>query len=233
MLMMPTPQPFSCRPRGAQVGASLVVVLLILVVVSILGVGGAQIALMAERGSRNDRDMQMAWQAAEAALVDAERDLSTPASSASSAARGALFGMTFVGTPPRSVQTEKVDVSNFTAGCGTKTSVNAAGQKIWGLCSLPVTGKPAWLTNDFDFADSSSTATSVEFGTYTGRTFAAGTVGAQPVQAPRYVIEAIEDEGAASRDKTAPEINYVYRVTSMGFGPRRDIQAVMQMVYRN
>ena len=231
MLMMPTPKPFPCRPRSAQEGASLIVVLLILVVVSILGVGGAQIALMAERGSRNDRDMQMAWQAAEAALIDAERDLTTPASSASSPARGALFGMTFVGTPPRSVQSEKVDVSNFTAGCGTKTSANAEGQPIWGLCSLPVSGKPAWLTANF--TDSSSNATTVEFGTYTGRTFAAGTVGAQPIQAPRYVIEAIQDEGAASRDKTAPEVNYVYRVTSMGFGPRQDIQAVVQMVYRN
>ena len=231
MLMTPTLQPFRCPPKSAQNGASLIIVLLILVVVSILGVGGAQIALMAERGSRNDRDMQMAWQAAEAALVDAELDLTTPASGASSPARGALFGMTFVGTPARSVQSEKVDVNNFTAGCGTKTSVNAAGQPIWGLCSLPATGKPAWLT--VNFTDSSSNATTVEFGTYTGRTFAAGSLGAQPVQAPRYVIEAIQDDGAASRDKTAPEVNYVYRVTSMGFGPRQDIQAVVQMVYRN
>ena len=232
MLMMPaTPVYFRQMPQSAQRGASLIVVLLILIVVSILGVGGAQIALMAERGSRNDRDMQMAWQAAEAALIDAELDLITPASSASSPARGSIFGMTIVGTPPRNVQAEKVNIVNFTTTCGTKTDVNANGQSTWGLCSLPATGKPAWLTANFESTGNS--ATTVEFGRFTGRTFAAGALGAQPVQAPRYVIEAIPDEGAASRDKTAPELNYVYRVTSMGFGPRVDIQAVVQMVYRN
>ena len=56
-------------------GVTLIVVLLILVVVSILGVSGIQISMMGERGTRNDRDQQVAWQAAEAALVDAEFDI--------------------------------------------------------------------------------------------------------------------------------------------------------------
>ncbi len=216
-----------------QRGISLVVVLLILVVVSILGVGGAQIALMAERGSRNDRDMQVAWQAAEAALVDAELDLTTPSSGGSSPARGGVFGMIFAGTPPKMVQAEKVDISNFVAACGDKTAVNGAGQSTSGLCALPalVNAKPSWLT--VDFTATGNAARTVEFGTFTGRSFAAGAQGAQPVRAPRYVIEAIQDQGAASRDKTAPEVNYVYRVTGMGFGPREDIQAVLQMIYRN
>lgn len=231
MLMMPS-TPLATRPsHGTQRGASLIVVLLILIVVSILGIGGAQIALMAERGSRNDRDMQIAWQAAEAGLVDAEIDLTTPSAGASSPARGDLFGMTTVGTPPRNVQATRVDISNFTTACGTQSAVNAAGQRLWGLCSLPASGKPAWLT--VDFTDTSSSGTTVAFGTFTGRSFAVGTLGAQPVAAPRYVVEAIPDQGAASRDKTAPELNFVYRVTSMGFGPREDIQAVVQMVYRN
>jgi len=50
-------------------------VLIILVLVSLLGVGGAQIAMMSERGARNDRDMQLAWQSGEAALLDAESDI--------------------------------------------------------------------------------------------------------------------------------------------------------------
>ncbi|HUD33331.1 MAG TPA: PilX N-terminal domain-containing pilus assembly protein, partial [Variovorax sp.] len=78
------------RPSDpSQRGVSLIVVLLILVVVSVLGVGGAQIALMAERGSRNDRDMQVAWQAAEAALMDAEFDIHGPNTAAAS--RRAVF----------------------------------------------------------------------------------------------------------------------------------------------
>jgi Tfp pilus assembly protein PilX len=52
--------------------------LLLLVIVSILGVGAAQIATMGERSARNDRDMQVAWQSAEAALMDAEFDIHGP-----------------------------------------------------------------------------------------------------------------------------------------------------------
>ena len=58
-----------------QSGVSLVVVLLLLVIVSMLGIASMQIAMMGERGARNDRDMQIAWQSAEAALVDAETTL--------------------------------------------------------------------------------------------------------------------------------------------------------------
>lgn len=45
----------------AQRGVSLIVVMLILIVVSLLGVGAAQISLMSERGARNDRDQLVAW----------------------------------------------------------------------------------------------------------------------------------------------------------------------------
>ena len=68
---------FTCRrPRpSAQRGVTLIVVLLILVVVTVLGIGGAQIALLGERSTRYDRDYLVATQAAEAALMDAEQDI--------------------------------------------------------------------------------------------------------------------------------------------------------------
>lgn len=214
----------------AQSGASLIIVLLILIVVSILGVGGAQIALMAERGARNDRDMQIAWQAAEAGLIDAEVELT---SGAASDARPAMFGLIGVSSPIRYVQGEKVSIANFVDGCGTSTSVNAAAQRTWGLCALPAltASKPAWLT--VDFTNTSNTARTVPVGTFTGRSFTTGTTGVRPSKAPRYIVELIPDQGAASRDKTTSDTKYVYRVTAMGFGPRDDIQAVAQMIYRN
>jgi type IV pilus assembly protein PilX len=61
-------------------------------------------------------------------------------------------------------------------------------------------------------------------GTFTGRTFATGNVGVQPAQAPRYIIELLPDP--------FDNKSVVYRVTAMGFGPRVDIQAVLQMIYR-
>lgn len=171
-------------------------VLMILVVVSLLGVGGAQIALMSERGARNDRDMQIAWQAAEAALVDAELDM----------------------TANRAAILDGKSQSPFVANCGT------TGQQI-GLCTSTSATKPAWLV--VDFTATGSGAPSVEFGTYTSRSFGSGATGIQPAKAPRYIIELVPDPIG---DKSNP--SFLYRVTSMGFGPRDDIQGVLQMLYR-
>ncbi len=59
-------------------GASLIMVMLILVVVSLLGVSAVQVSILGERSARNDRDYQIAFQAAEAALLDAEIDMNGP-----------------------------------------------------------------------------------------------------------------------------------------------------------
>ena len=174
-------------------------VMLILIVVSLLGVGSAQIALMSERGARNDRDQQVAWQGAEAALIDAEFDMI-----GATATRKTLF--------------DRNTKTGFLPGCGTSgTSV--------GLCDVTLTGKPAWLTVDFTATGSSAATTA--FGTFTGQTFAAGGVGIQPAKVPHYVIELVPDPVG---DKSNP--TFLYRVTAMGFGPRADIQAVLQMLYR-
>ena len=201
-----TPRPLPARYRH-QRGVSLIVVLLLLTVASVLGVGGAQIAMMAERSARNDRDAQVAWQAAEAALLDAEYDIgATPATGN----RGDVLN-------------NPTNINLFVTGCG-KSSDNL---KSIGLCTLVDTGKPAWLTVDFTVTGSDARTT--QFGTYTKRSFAAGAAGVQPSKAPRYVIEAIPDSG--NRDLSS--VKYIFRVTAMGFGPRADIQAMTQSIYRN
>ena len=189
------------EPAALQRGASLIMVLLILVVVSLLGVGGAQMALMSERGARNDRDLQVAWQAADAALVDAAFDML----SSTNATRKAVF--------------DGKSSDKFVVGCGN------SGISL-GLCEKTSATKPAWLT--VNFSDTGSSAGTTPFGQFTGRTFAAGGVGIQPAQVPRYMIELVPDP---VRDLTKPP-TWIYRVTAMGFGPRTDIQAVLQMIYR-
>lgn len=185
--------------RAAQRGASLLVVLLILMVVTVLGLGSAQIAMMGERGARNDRDLQVAWQAADAALLDAEADMM----GSSGTTRGSLF--------------DGRNAVPFLAGCGI-------GQAV-GLCSPNASGKPVWLTVDFEADDDSAKTTA--FGAFTDHGFAAGAAGVQPARVPRYVIELIPDPVGDMSDPA-----YLYRVTAMGFGPRADIQAVLQTVYR-
>lgn len=58
-----------------QSGAALLIALVALTIVMLLGVASAQTALMNEKSSRNDRDRQFAFQAAEAALHDARLHL--------------------------------------------------------------------------------------------------------------------------------------------------------------
>ncbi|MCW5220883.1 hypothetical protein D8B23_05385 [Verminephrobacter aporrectodeae subsp. tuberculatae] len=195
---------------------SLVIVMLILIVVSLLGVAGVRIAMMAERGTRNDRNQLIAWQAAEAALVDAEMDIvGQPANSTNK--RNDVF------------KQGAIDFSKFLSGCGSS-------DKSTGLCNLNATGKAAWLAVDFE--KTGPDAKTVEFGKFTGRTFPAGEKGIQPKKPPRYVIEVVPDKhGSNSYRTTAPNSgtgpSYVYRVTTMGFGPSGDTQVVLQMIYRN
>lgn len=189
-----------------QNGMSLILVMMILTIVSLLGVAGIQIAVMGERSARNDRDMQVAWQAAEAALIDAEFDIFGP-----------------IASVRRSIFKDSNDISNFVTGCSN------TGNYV-GLCLPATSGKPVWLT--VDFTDTTSAAKTTAFGTYTSRTFSAGGLGAQPAQLPRYIIEAILDTEQSDLSATPPKYIYMYRVTAMGFGPRKDIQAVVQMIYR-
>lgn len=180
-------------------------VMLIMVVVSMLGINGIQIAMMAERGARNDRDMQIAFQAAEAALIDAEFDITNKNPSK---ARG---------TDP--FNKENMETS-FMQDCGD------SGEFI-GLCKENNPDQaPVWL--QVDFTATTGNLKTVEFGKFTGRDFPVGSAGIQPYQKPRYIIELIRDYKSNSN----PGEPYL-RVTAMGFGPRQDIQVVLQMMYRN
>jgi type IV pilus assembly protein PilX len=73
----------SFASRQTQRGVSLVIVLLFLVMLSILGTTAIQTSSLEEKMTGNERDRQIAFEAAEAALRDAEREISlslTPSS---------------------------------------------------------------------------------------------------------------------------------------------------------
>ena len=207
-------------PRS-QSGVSLIVVLLLLVIVSMLGVASMQIATMGERAARNDRDMQLAWQAAENALVDAEIDLS--------------------GSGSRTADIHAGTILAPASGCASTAAAR-------GFCNYFTTNstKPTWLLADF--TDTSSLST-VAVGTFTGRSLAnAGDnsgLGIQPALAPRYLIEVMPPDnpagggmvtantGGATASGAKASTGSVYRITAMGFGPRSNVQAVLQTIYRN
>ena len=59
----------------AQRGVAVLVCLLMLILVMLLGVSAAQMGLQGEKATRGERDREVAFQAAEDALTDAERDI--------------------------------------------------------------------------------------------------------------------------------------------------------------
>lgn len=200
----------SCAARHEH-GISLIVVLLILAMVSMLGVASIQISKTATQSARNERDTQIAWQAAEAALLDAELDiLGKPDSSTQK--RGSIFS------------NRNTDTTKFIENCGQ------TGESK-GLCTFNKNNTPAWLAINFLETDASKIKY-IEFGEFTERDFAAGTAGIQPAHKPRYIIELIEDPNF-EKTKAQQYRKYVFRVTAIGFGPNHNTQVVLQTIYRN
>lgn len=205
-------QPFILKSVVKQRGFSLITTLILLIVVTVLGLAASRIVLMSEKTSRFDRDTQIAFQAAEAALVDAEIDIQGTKDAA--------------GNYASSLRMDKFNASDRTAsafpvGCGTGTG--AEGKR--GMCKQTVGTKPVWYV--VDFTDDSADAKTVKFGDFTGRQFAAGLTGIRPEMAPRYIIEVIPDASPSAR-----LTDVLYRITAMGFGPRKETQVVLQVVFR-
>lgn len=71
----------SPRTSSSEGGFILVTVLVLLFVLALLGTSGIRTSLLEERMSGNARDRSIAFEAAEAALRDAERELLDPAKS--------------------------------------------------------------------------------------------------------------------------------------------------------
>lgn len=193
-----------------QCGASLIVSLLMLIAVLMLGMSAAQIALQGEKSARNDRDRQIAFQAAEAALLDAELDIENSPSAGMS--RSALFS--------------SESAIGFPAG-GEELCGSGAGNAFLGLCRRgDDSAMPTWLAIDFDSVGGATH--SVPYGRFTGQHFQTGK-GALPARVPRYIIElmAYNRHGEAA-DKSG----YFYRITAIGYGAQDSTQVVLQSFYR-
>lgn len=194
---------------NSQKGLSMIIVLILLSITMLLGISAVNISLMGERTARNDRDYQIAWQSAESGLQDAELDIDIDNK----------------GTSSRILNTsifDPKDIINFPAsGC-----IGQGNYK--GICALEGSDAgPLWFTIDL----TSESSPAVVFGSFTNRTFSSGEGGLKPRKSPRYIIEALLDT-APGLDASASQEKYLYRITSLGFGPRDDIHAVTQSIFR-
>jgi len=197
------------QTRAHESGMTLVMTLLMLVMVLMFGLYAAQLALQGEKAARNDRDRHMAFQAAEATLLDAEMDLE--ASPDKEKSRSHLFAAdSAIGFPMDAI-------------CST------GAQNIHlGLCGMSLEGQtPVWQTVDF-FNNDANLISSVPYGKFTGQSFPVGS-GSLPAKEPRYIVELMRDTKLGER---VDQVSYLYRITAIGFGANPNTQVVLQTIYR-
>lgn len=238
---------------GRQRGFSLIVALMMLIVIVILGVSASQMAINEERGARNDRDRQIAFQAAEAALKDAEYEIYGADSPMCT-----LPGQVGRGRMRQGTQTcfNEDNYFGYAQGCSGGTNAGLCTYvPLTAACSATPAGPcPAYLDSaNVDFykdATGSGNGHTVPYGSYTGRRFpsqlpstaTASTASAlgtgQPVSIypPRYIIEvvpkntSVDSLTAAGAGGGLGGGQVMFRVTAMGFGVNPNSQVVLQAV---
>lgn len=194
-------------------GISLLIVLVWLVAVSLLAMSALQIGVQDQKAARSYRDREIAFQAAEAGLRDAELDIED--SPDLHLSRSALFAR------------------NSTAGFPADVDhacQRGISNRYQGLCRLSVDASvPSWLQvarpaqGGVDGRD-----VAVSYGRFTGRVMQTG-VGALPAMLPRYLIELMPYRQAGY---SAEQPEYFYRITAIGFGADVASEVVLQTFYR-
>jgi type IV pilus assembly protein PilX len=206
------------RSGGRARGVALVVVLLFLLAVTGLVLFSARSALLGETLARNQLDEQLARQAAESALRDAEQDLM----------QGAI-------APANAVCDRGVrrpiakNLSLFTANClvgqcaQLPNESRLAASYSSASASSPGNAEPWWpiskggrWSNDIKPSRGATTncdtfTGGVPIGTFTGSPALAGVF-----RQPEYLIEKIE------------RVDTYFRVTARGFGAREGTEIVVQ-----
>lgn len=188
-----------------QRGAALIVALVVLVLVTLIAMSGAQRALIDEKAARAARDREVAVQAAEAALRDAMADIETGLRAAlfSEAPQGFDDGCTSVGLPADPASA----VINRRGLCLARDATEV---------------RQAW--QDVDFAQRG-----VPFGTFTQRPW-----DATQSPAPTYVIESVPlaRAGYQVQSTAGDSEQLAFRITAVGFGPvGSSVEVALQSYY--
>jgi type IV pilus assembly protein PilX len=204
------PQLYRLRRGRSQRGAALIVSLLLLAIVMLLAAAGWQMGTQEERMVGQQRDRALAFEAAEAALRDAERD---------------LLGICAIGYGPGDC-TPRAEPINGETGFGAAGAENTCSND--GLC-LGATAERPDFNSDTPIAvltgASGAVGLPVEYGTFTrpaGDRNVKGPAGAD-LWRPRYVIESL-CYGGGGQGMTGSFVascpSPIYRITAIARGMR-------------
>lgn len=233
---------FVCHPytQRLQKGVALVMVLLFLVAITGITVWAARQSMLGEGMARNQQDMEVARQAAESALRDAERDI-----------ENAGLEHKYWAVKPDDLagdsctRSRKLIAIDFTSNCDKGLCQRSDAQYAtyeWSTADASTGGEPWWPSSKGgqwvnDFNGSTVTKPSrtnvtaneancytfkggVPLGTYTGAIAIRG-VSVQP----EYLIEYFKRSIPGQQEKD------VYRITARGFGYTPRTQVVVQSIY--
>lgn len=198
---------FPSRQRGVV----FITTVMLLIVMTLLVISLMRTSILEERMIGYSRDWNMAFQAAETALRDAEREIKT--------------GSRVVGQ------------TGFVSGCSTTSGTFGAGLCLQNLCTdKSATGDclPIWVhldkvQNDAGWKTGTNSGKSIQYGAKTGASALPG-VAAQP----RYIIEvmAVPDASSLKPPPGMPAQKYLYRATAVGFGANIQTRVMLQGTYR-
>jgi type IV pilus assembly protein PilX len=198
-----------------QRGVALVFVLFMMTIAIALGLATSNVTLMGERSARFDRDRQIAFQAAEFALGDAEYDIMDFNSD-----RGCKFGSTsFVPTEGACLST--VDGRGF---CGVAPAASGT--------------EPDKMYKTIDWEDTNNATRSyAHAGEFSGRTLGLQLGnGVGPSRTPSYIIVAsqiptdvFQTTVSAAGTKTTPlTVKNTYRIYALGYGINPQTQVMLE-----
>lgn len=177
-------------------GVALVVVLVFMLALSIMAVFSSRNATMGERQARNELEFQIARQAAEAALRDAEIDLRIPEPNGLFQLPGAPCSR--AGSLLRAKGVAGLPSAEFTDAClaGQCGVPNARYAVTWATATPTNRGAPWWPTtkgglwgNKTSVSDCTAFTGGVPLGTFTGATAITGVA-----RQPEYLIELLTPE---------------------------------------
>ena len=200
--------------HNAQRGAVLIIALLFLTILTILGVTAMTATTFEEKMAGNTRDLGVAFQAAEAALRDARRDINGIVIPPFTAKRDpAISGKTGFGDGT-------ADEDNGTCG-----GILTDALKYTGLCRPFAYDATGGVPPRFNSTVSLAAAPSVAYGTYTGALPLVG-LAAQP----RYYVEVLclPQFGGSIGD---PTFCNFYRVTARGYGGNPNTRVTVQEIF--
>ena len=194
--------PLRHRTPPRQQGAVLAIGLLILVVMTLIGVTAMTTTSLENKMAGNLKDWNLALQAAEGGLRDAETDVATT---------GRVSGMT-----------------NAVVGCSPVTGGTPSDQD--GQC-ISAAGAATNIWQTIDWTDAASPQYYVKYGD-PAKTGAAGYTSAEGYATkPRYIIEPVPDFGKPGKSLDFPTPTKTFRITTVGYGGSTQANAMLQSTY--